>query len=46
MGRSKRVVDMAPGFSVRSDYQVSIEPTKKRIRALFNGKTIADSEYE
>jgi uncharacterized protein (DUF427 family)/class 3 adenylate cyclase len=44
MGRSKRVVDMAPGFSVRSDYQVSIEPTEKRIRALFNGKTIADSD--
>ena len=44
MGRSERVIDMAPGFSVRSDYQISIEPSEKRVRAMFNGKIIADSD--
>ena len=43
MSRSERVIDMAPGFSVRSDYHVSIELSEKRIRAMFNGRIIADS---
>ena len=44
MSRSERVIDMAPGFYVRSDYQVSIEHSEKRIRSIFNGKIIADSD--
>jgi uncharacterized protein (DUF427 family)/class 3 adenylate cyclase len=43
MGRSERVINMAPGFSVHPDYQVSIKPSGKRIRAMFNGQVIADS---
>lgn len=43
MGRPERAIDMAPSFSVRPDYQVSIEPSKHRIRAVFNGIDVADS---
>ncbi|NQW02054.1 MAG: DUF427 domain-containing protein [Rhodospirillales bacterium] len=43
MGRAARTVDMAPGFSVRPDYQVTIAPSGRRVRAVFNGEVIADS---
>jgi adenylate cyclase len=34
---------MADGYSVRPDYRLDLVPTHKRIRAVFNGQTIADS---
>ncbi len=43
MGRPERTINMAPGFTVPSDYQVSIKPSRKVIRAEFNGETIAES---
>lgn len=43
MGRPERSVEMAPGFSVRPDYQVSVARSQKRVRATFNGVDIADS---
>ncbi len=43
MGRPERVIDMAPGFSARPDYQVRIEPAKGNVIGIFGGETIVDS---
>ena len=43
MSRVERAVDMAPGFSAQSDYRVTIEPAKHRIKAVYNGQVIAES---
>lgn len=43
MGRPERVIDMAPGFSARPDYQVRIEPGHGNVIAVFGGETIVDS---
>ncbi len=44
MSRPERSVAMAPGFTAPSDYQVTISPSNHRIKAVFNGETIADSK--
>ena len=43
MSRPQRAIDMAPGFSAPTDYQVSIEPSNRLIRVVFNGETIAET---
>ena len=43
MSRVERAVDMAPGFSAQSDYRVTIEPARHRIKAVYNGQVIAES---
>lgn len=43
MSRPERAIDMAPGFTAPSDYQVSITPSDRLIKAVFNGETVAES---
>jgi uncharacterized protein (DUF427 family) len=33
----------APGFKTNPDYRITFEPSPRRVRAVFNGATIADS---
>jgi uncharacterized protein (DUF427 family) len=33
----------APGFKSNPDYRITFEPSPRRVRAVFNGETIADS---
>ena len=43
MATSARILKMADGYSKRPDYRLSLEPLNKRVCAVFNDETIADS---